>query len=50
MSEVNNYMVESWWHTENIHFDLNTPEEVYQSSDAGRRRVIEYVRNAFERK
>ena len=46
----NNYMVDSWWHTENIHFDLNTPEEVYQQGDAGRQRVIEYVRNAFERK
>jgi len=43
-------MVDSWWHTENFHFDLKTPEEVYQSGDAGRQRVFEYVRNAFERK
>ncbi len=46
----NNFMVDSWWHTENFHFDLKTPEEVYQSGDAGRQRVFEYVRNAFERK
>lgn len=46
----NNYMVDSWWHTENFHFDFNTPEEVYQSGDQGRQKVYEYVSNAFERK
>lgn len=46
----NNFMVDSWWNTENFHFDLRTPEEVYQSGDQGRQQVYEYVSNAFERK
>lgn len=46
----NNFMVDSWWNTENFHFDLKTPEEVYQSGDQGRQQVYEYVSNAFERK
>jgi len=35
--------VESWWHSENINFNLYTPEHIYQSGDAGRKLVYDLV-------
>jgi len=45
----NNFMVDSWWHTENFHFDLKTPEEVYQSGDANKSSPIDADLDGMER-
>jgi hypothetical protein len=35
--------VESWWHSENINFNLYTPEYIYHSGDAGHKLVHDLV-------
>lgn len=43
----NQFMVDSWWNTENLHFDFDTPENVYQSGPEGRKKVLDLVSNSF---
>jgi hypothetical protein len=39
----NNSTIESWWSSENVNFNFNTPESVYQSGAAGRQLVYNLV-------
>ena len=39
-------LVERWWHGANHYFGLKTPYEVYQTNEAGRKVVLDYVQNA----
>lgn len=43
----NQFMVDSWWNTENLHFDFDTPENVYQSGEEGRKKVFDLVSKSF---
>lgn len=36
-------LVDDWWHRPNRAFDGKTPDEVYQTNAAGRKRVAEYL-------
>jgi len=53
------YTVNSWWNSENVNFNFNTPESVYQSGAEGRQLVFNLVsmyvnkdvdRTVFEKK
>ena len=39
----NNSTIESWWNSENVNFNFNTPESVYQSGATGRQLVYNLV-------
>lgn len=36
-------LVDTWWDSPNKAFDMKTPNEVYLSSEDGRRQVYQYV-------
>ena len=51
-SDINRYLyammgspqlVDGWWHSENKAFDMQTPNEVYQTGAEGRLSVYQYV-------
>lgn len=36
-------LVDQWWISPNKGFDGKTPDEVYQSGEEGRRKVVNYI-------
>lgn len=36
-------LIESWWHTPNFNFNMNTPDNIYQSGEDGRKQVRDLV-------
>ena len=39
----NNSTIESWWNSDNVNFNFNTPESIYQSGAEGRQLVYNLV-------
>jgi len=38
-----NDLIDAWWDSQNLHFGMKTPNEVYLSGEKGRQQVFDYV-------
>lgn len=38
-----NELVDNWWSGQNMHFGLQTPNDVYMEGPEGRKKVFDYV-------
>lgn len=42
-------LVKRWWDSPNYHFNLSTPNEIWNTDDEGKKRVVKYVLDAASR-